>query len=39
MVRNRVPGPDDPSGESAAFFRFRRPQVLQLLPVGACLLG
>jgi hypothetical protein len=39
MVRNHVPGPDGPSGESAALFRFRRAQLLQLVPVGARLLG
>jgi hypothetical protein len=34
-----VSGPDDPVGETAAFFCFRRPELLQLLPAGACLLG
>ena len=38
-VCGTVPRPDAPVGESAAFFRLGRPQLLQLLRVGADLLG
>jgi hypothetical protein len=38
-IRRTVPAPDDPVGESAAFFRFGGPQLLQLLPTDADLLG
>lgn len=38
-IRRVVPPPDDAIGEPSAFFGLDRPQFLQLLPVGAGLLG